>query len=55
MLKRQIELLYWSACRIKKAIDLPRSESTWRFLRAELWLHMRRTIQVWWSVIRRKE
>lgn len=53
-LARKIELLHNSSERMMKALGLSRDAAWWRFMRREVWLHLKRTLELMWMVLRRK-
>ena len=55
-LQRKVELIWNSADRMMEALDLPRRDKMWWwFMHREAWLHLKRSWELWWMVLRRKE
>ena len=54
-LERKVELLHQSSERLMEALKLPRDLTWWRFMRREAWVHLKRSIELWWMVLREKE
>ncbi len=54
-LPQAIELLHRSSERMMSAIRESHDEPFWFFMREEIWLHFKRTIQAWWAIIWRDE
>ncbi len=54
-LAEKIELLNRSSQRMMDALKLPWDEKFWWFLRREAWLHLKRSLELWWMVLRKKE
>jgi len=55
-LQRKVELISNSTNRLMEVLELPRrDEAWWWFMRWESWLHLRRSLELWWMVLRRKE
>lgn len=50
-----VERLHRSSERMIEAMKTNHDEPFWFFMRDEIWLHLRRTVQAWWKIIRRKE
>jgi hypothetical protein len=53
-LQRKIELLHNSSERLMKALKLPRDKGWWVFMRQEAWLHFKRSLELLWTVLRKK-
>ena len=54
-LKRQVELPHNSSERLMKTLELKRDRAWWIFMRREAWIHLKRSWELWWTVLRRKE
>ncbi len=54
-LAERIELLHRSNERMLEALKLPRDQNFWAFMRRELWIHLKRTLETWWLVLWQKE
>lgn len=55
-LKRKIELIYRSGIRLMSLADeTEQSGIWWEVLRREAWLHLRRTVELLWLVLRKKQ
>lgn len=54
-LVRKVELIHSSSARMLRALEIPRDSFFWKFMRKEVGLHIRRTLELFWMVIRRKE
>ena len=54
-LEERIELLHRSSERLVESLDLPRDSTWWAFMRKETWIHLEKTFEAWWRVVRRKE
>lgn len=54
-LQRKVELIWNSADRMMEALELPRDKRWWIFMSRESWLHLKRSWELWWMVVRRKE
>ena len=55
-LKRKIELIHRSSNRLMTLVDeLARGNPWWEVLRREAWLHLRRTVELLWLVLRKKQ
>lgn len=56
-LTRQIELICRSSERMRGIHDLvpERGAFFWAFLKRESWIHLKRSLGLWWMVIRGKE
>jgi len=54
MLKQKIELLHRSSERLMEALDLPRDRAWWGFMSREVWVHLKRTLELLWAVIRKE-
>ena len=50
-LEQRIELIHRSSQRMMDALELPRDEKFWWFLRREVWLHLKRSWELWWMLI----
>ena len=54
-LRHKIELLNRSSERLLSAAGIKRSDRTWwRFVRQESWIHLRRSLELFLMVLRRK-
>jgi hypothetical protein len=53
-LQRKIELLHNSSERLIRALKLPRDKGWWDFIRRESWLHFKRSLELLWMVVRKK-
>ena len=53
-LGKKVELLHRSSQRMLEALKLPRDEHFWWFMRQELWIHLKRTVEAWWYVLWKK-
>ena len=51
----KIMRLRLSTERLVEAMKLPKDEAFWIFMRRELKLHLKRTIEAWWLVFRKKD
>jgi len=54
-LQRKVELIWNSADRMVRVLELPRDKRWWVFMRWESWVHLKRSWELWWLVLRRKE
>ena len=54
-LQRKVELISNSADRMMRVLELPRDKRWWWFMRRESWIHLKRSWELWWMVLRRKE
>lgn len=54
-LEQRIELLHRSSQRLMDALKEERTVEWWRLVRSECWVHLKRTLEAWWQVIRGKE
>jgi len=54
-LPRKIELIHRSSSRMMELLKEPKDKDWWRFLHRETWIHLKRTIELFWMVVRRKE
>jgi hypothetical protein len=54
-LLRKIELLYRSSDRMVLVMKHPKDNAFWAFMRRELKIHLKRTVEAWWLVFRKKE
>lgn len=54
-LRHKVEMIARSTDRLQRALTLARDDYAWAFLRKESWLHLRRSLELWWMVIRRRE
>lgn len=55
-LRHKIELLHRSSERLLRAVSIKRSDRTWwRFMRQESWVHLRRSLELFLMVLRRKK
>lgn len=54
MLKQKIELLHRSSERLMAALDLPKDSAWWGFIRQEVWVHLKRTLELLWAVVRKE-
>lgn len=55
MLKRKIELLHNSSDRMVKALGLDHDNSFWRFMRRESWIHLKRSLELLWAVLWKRD
>lgn len=53
-LSRKVELVHRSSERMLKSLGLTRDKNWWRFMRRELWIHLKRTVELMWAVVRKK-
>lgn len=53
-LERKVRLIVRSTIRLAEALDLPRNEDWWWFVRREAWIHLKRSLELWWMVLRHK-
>jgi len=54
MIERNIELIKRSADRLTRALALPR-DKIWRtFMQRESWIHLKRSVELLWAVLRGK-
>jgi len=53
-LERKIELLHQSSERLMRSLKLPRDKGWWVFMRRESWLHFKRSWELLWAVLRKK-
>ena len=53
-LEQTIELIHRSSSRMMELLKLPRDKTWWRYLRSETRLHLKRTLELVWLVLRRK-
>ncbi len=53
-LEKKVELLHRSSQRMLEALKLTKDEHFWWFMRQELWIHFKRTVEIWWMVLRKK-
>jgi len=54
-LKHKIELLHRSSERLLRAVSIKYNDLTWwRFLRQESWVHLRRSLELFLMVLRKK-
>ena len=52
----KVELISKSANRLMGALELqPRDKMWWWFMRRESWIHLKRSWELFWMVLRRKE
>jgi len=54
-LEERIELLHRSSQRMMDMIPDPRDVLWWGFMRREAWIHLKRSLELWWQVFRGKE
>ena len=54
-LERKIELLNNSSQRLGRALGLTRDNAFWRYIRQEAWIHFKRSAELLWMVLRRKD
>jgi len=54
-LEQAIELLHRSSQRLMDALKEKRTVEWWGFMRRECWIHLKRTLETWWLVLRGKE
>lgn len=54
-LPERVELLHRSSERLMEALKLTRDLYYWAFMRREVWIHLKRTIELLWAVMRKKE
>jgi len=54
-LAERIELLHRSSERLVEALELTRDRDWWRFMRREVWLHLKRTLELVWAVLAKKQ
>ena len=54
-LEERIELLHRSASRLMDSLPLTRDEAWWLFMRREIWVHLKRTVEAWWAIIWREK
>lgn len=54
-LQRKIKLIHQSSERLMKALELTKDRYRWVFMRRETWIHLKRTLELLWLVLRRKE
>ncbi len=54
-LNRKVELLHKSSERLMRGLSLPRDKNFWWYMRREAWLHLRRSWELLWLVLRKKE
>ena len=54
-MQRQVELIFKSANRMMGVLELPRDKMWWWFMRREAWIHLKRSWELWWMVLRKKE
>ncbi len=54
-LEKSIELLHRSSQRMLDSLSLTRDAHWWTFLRREIWIHFKRTLQVWWAITRKDD
>lgn len=54
-LERKVELISNSAGRLQSALKLARSPEWWAFMQKEAWLHLRRTLELLWLVLRKRQ
>ncbi len=57
-LRHKIELLHKSSGKMAKALELPKdrqkTKDWWAFLRHEVWIHLKRTVELFFLVLRKK-
>lgn len=51
---RKVDLIGSSSERMKRALLLERNSFFWKFMQKEVFLHLKRTLELWWMVRRRK-
>jgi hypothetical protein len=54
-LERKVELISNSSDRLQKSLGLSRDRTWWGFMRQEAWIHLKRSWELWWMVLRKKE
>jgi len=54
-LPERVELLHRSSERLMEALKLTRDRDWWAFMSREVWIHLKRTIELLWAVMRKKE
>lgn len=54
-LEERIELLHRSSQRMMEMIPGSRNAFWWGFMRRETWIHLRRSLELWWQIVQGKE
>lgn len=54
-LTERIKLLHRSSERMMDALKLERDEPFWFFMRREIWIHLKRTLELVWAVLKKKQ
>lgn len=54
-LAQRIELLHRSSERMMRLIARPGGDLWWNTLKKETWIHLKRSFELWWYMIRRKD
>lgn len=54
MLRDKVEALHRSSERMMRVLAAPRDRLWWRHMRREAWLHIRRSLELLWLILWRK-
>ncbi len=54
-LRKKIDLIDKSTKRLLQTLEMPRDKIWWGFMRREAWVHLKRSIELWWMTVRKKD
>jgi len=51
----KIDWLHRSSARMVELLKRPKNKEWWSFMRKESWIHVKRSLELWWLVLRKKD